>query len=71
MSGKHRTTWEDDQMAGFTCDGKDSGGTVVADEDRTCSRCGAVLRLHWSVYIAERLPTPPHDGEVEPSGHPK
>lgn len=49
---KHRTTWEDQGLAGFECDGKDAG--TVDTEWSVCGICGQDVRLSWTVYIMDR-----------------
>ena len=74
MSGErvtHRTTWEDERMAGVDCyvnlkpsihpinrtsrDIPTYGGTASAGETHTCESCGAQMRLVWDVRLE---PTP-------------
>ncbi len=51
---KHSFTWQDEEIVGLTCDGKEAG-TLDAqdDEGRECPRCGRLLRLMTHTFIEE------------------
>lgn len=63
---KHRTTWEDERMAGVECDGKYVGMITTDPDDNpwTCEQCGAQLRLIWNVRL-EELPAAPTIGDTK------
>ena len=52
---RHTTAFEDDGTVGVLCDGQNAGMLDVqgGENPKTCPRCGATIKLEWSVRIVE------------------